>query len=86
MYYDCVLQVEAYWCFRNYIEQIQEEFTEQGMIQKIGKKKPTISPLKYILFKLWKLDLHLYKHYFCFNFVEIVNMTLVQNLSISSNL
>ncbi|XP_033725983.1 TBC1 domain family member 15-like isoform X1 [Pecten maximus] len=28
-------EVEAYWCFRNYLDRIQEEFTEEGMMKKI---------------------------------------------------
>ncbi|XP_021361496.1 TBC1 domain family member 16-like isoform X1 [Mizuhopecten yessoensis] len=28
-------EVEAYWCFRNYLDHIQEEFTEEGMMKKI---------------------------------------------------
>ncbi|XP_060075188.1 TBC1 domain family member 16-like isoform X2 [Ylistrum balloti] len=29
-------EVEAYWCFRNYLDHIQEEFTEDGMMKKIN--------------------------------------------------
>lgn len=28
-------EVEAYWCFRNYLQKIQHEFTEEGMVSKI---------------------------------------------------
>lgn len=28
-------EVEAYWCFRNYLDRIQDEFTEEGMMKKI---------------------------------------------------
>lgn len=32
-----IFQVEAYWCFRNYLQKIQHEFTEEGMVSKIGQ-------------------------------------------------
>lgn len=30
-------EVEAYWCFHNYLEKIQAEFTEEGMMKKLSE-------------------------------------------------
>ena len=32
-------QVEAYWCFHNYLEKIQNDFTEEGMMKKLVQVK-----------------------------------------------
>lgn len=31
-------EVEAYWCFTNYLEKITNEFLEHGMLKKLGEK------------------------------------------------
>ena len=33
----CLFQVETYWCFSIYMSKIQQDFTEDGMVRKIGK-------------------------------------------------
>ena len=30
-------EAEAYWCLKNYLDHIQEDFLEKGMMRKIGK-------------------------------------------------
>jgi hypothetical protein len=33
-------EVEAYWCFNEYMEKIKLEFLEEGMVEKVGRCKP----------------------------------------------
>ena len=30
------LQDEAYWCFKNYMRQVETEFMEEGVLRKLG--------------------------------------------------
>ena len=31
-------EADAYWCFRNFLAKIQEDFMAKGMIDKLGEK------------------------------------------------
>ena len=30
-------QVEAYWCFSTYLDKVQKDFSEDGLLDKLGK-------------------------------------------------
>ena len=32
-----MLQVEAYWCFKNYMRQVETEFMEDSVLRKLGE-------------------------------------------------